>query len=99
MTSKLPDAWGPKVCIPKGLKPPAEPEAGGPPHTQPPDLSQPNLIFKERKKYACSYTKPLNSPSRLPWWLSSKESACNAGDVGSIPELGRSPGGGIGPGC
>ena len=29
----------------------------------------------------------------LPWWLSSKESACNAGDVGLIP-LGRSPGGG-----
>ena len=21
----------------------------------------------------------------LPWWLSGKESACNAGDVGSIP--------------
>ena len=31
----------------------------------------------------------------LPQWLSSKESACNAGatgDAGSIPELGRSPG-------
>ena len=28
--------------------------------------------------------------------LSSKESACSAGDVGSIPELGRSPGGGKG---
>jgi len=30
----------------------------------------------------------------LPWWLSHKESACNAGDVrdvGSIPGLGRSP--------
>ena len=25
-----------------------------------------------------------------------KESACNAGDLGSIPELGRSPGGGQG---
>ena len=23
----------------------------------------------------------------LPWWLSGKESACNAGDVGSIPGL------------
>ena len=35
----------------------------------------------------------------LPRWLSSKESACNAGDardVGSIPGLGRSPGGGHG---
>ena len=28
----------------------------------------------------------------LPWWLSGKEYACNAGDVGSIPGLGRSPG-------
>ena len=32
----------------------------------------------------------------LPWWLRCKESACNAGDLGSIPELGRSPGGGHG---
>ena len=38
----------------------------------------------------------------LPWWLregggkGGKESACNAGDLGSIPELGRSPGGGHG---
>ena len=33
----------------------------------------------------------------LPQWPSSKESACNAGvagDAGSIPGLGRSPGGG-----
>ena len=32
----------------------------------------------------------------LLWWLSDKESACNAGDSGSIPELGRSPGAGNG---
>ena len=35
----------------------------------------------------------------LPQWPSSKESACNAGvagDAGSIPGLGRSPGGGHG---
>ena len=32
----------------------------------------------------------------LPWWLSGKESAYNAGDLGSIPGLGRSPGGGHG---
>ena len=35
----------------------------------------------------------------IPWWLSSKESACNAGgawDAGSIPGLGKSPGGGHG---
>ena len=27
----------------------------------------------------------------LPWWLSGKESAYNAGDMSSIPESGRSP--------
>ena len=32
----------------------------------------------------------------LPWWLSSKESACNAGDAVSIPGSGRSPGEGNG---
>ena len=32
----------------------------------------------------------------LPWWLSWKESICNAGNLGSIPGLGRSPGEGKG---
>ena len=32
----------------------------------------------------------------LPWWLSSKESACNAGAMGLIPGWGRSSGGGNG---
>ena len=32
----------------------------------------------------------------LPWWLSGKESACNAGKVDSIPESGKSPGEGAG---
>ena len=32
----------------------------------------------------------------LPWLLSCKESSCNAGDVGSILGLGRSPGEGNG---
>ena len=32
----------------------------------------------------------------FPWWLSGKESACNAGEVGLIPGSGRSPGGGHG---
>ena len=32
----------------------------------------------------------------LPWWLSGKESACNAGDLGLIPGLRRSPGEGHG---
>ena len=30
----------------------------------------------------------------LLWWLSSKESACNAGDSDLLPGSGRSPGGG-----
>ena len=33
---------------------------------------------------------------RLPQWLLGKESACSAGDVGSIPRWRRSPGGGNG---
>ena len=32
----------------------------------------------------------------LPRWLSGKESACNAGDMGLIPDSGRSPKGGNG---
>ena len=32
----------------------------------------------------------------LPWWLSSIESSCSAEDMGSIPESGRSRGGGNG---
>ena len=32
----------------------------------------------------------------LPSWLNGKESACNAGDPGSIPGSGRSPGEGNG---
>ena len=31
-----------------------------------------------------------------PWCLCDKESVCNAGDWGSIPGSGRSPGGGHG---
>ena len=30
------------------------------------------------------------------WWLSGKESACNAGGTGPIPESGRAPGEGDG---
>ena len=32
----------------------------------------------------------------LPWCSDGKESACNAGDLDSIPGLGRCPGGGHG---
>ena len=33
---------------------------------------------------------------KVPWWFSRKESACNAGDLGSISGSGRSPGEGHG---
>ena len=42
---------------------------------------------------------PLIRVEGFPWWLSCKESACNAedaGDTGSIPGSGRAPGGGNG---
>ena len=42
---------------------------------------------------------PVGNSVGLPQWLSSKESACSAGateDLGSIPGLGSSPGGGHG---
>jgi len=32
----------------------------------------------------------------LSWWLRGEESTCNAGDLGSIPGLGKSPGEGNG---
>ena len=32
----------------------------------------------------------------LPCWLNAKESACNAGGMGSVPGLGKSPEGGHG---
>ena len=35
-------------------------------------------------------------PGGFPGSSAGKESTCNAGDVGSIPGLGRSPGGGHG---
>ena len=39
---------------------------------------------------------PTRVSARIPRWLSGKESVCNAGDLGLIPGLGRSPGGGHG---
>ena len=56
-------------------------------------LKDSELYLSQRKKIMyiniCIYRG-------LPWWLSGKESACNAGvteDVGLIFGLGRSPGG------
>ena len=38
-----------------------------------------------------SLTCLLDGTLGLPWWLSSKGSACNAGDPGSIPWVGKIP--------
>ena len=38
----------------------------------------------------------LKASFRLPRWLSGKESACQSGDMGLIPGMGRSPGEGSG---
>ena len=42
------------------------------------------------------FKQKFNDMNGLPWWLEGKESACSAGDMGSIPESGRSPGEGNG---
>ena len=39
---------------------------------------------------------PPTLPQGLTWWLGGKEPPANAGDVGSIPGWGRSPGWGHG---
>ena len=44
----------------------------------------------------CRFHWHIIALSKLPMWFSCKEFACNAGDVGSIPGLGRSPGEGKG---
>ena len=43
--------------------------------------------------WATSLTHSLKIATGLPWWLSGKESACQVGDLGSIPGSGRCPGG------
>ena len=45
-------------------------------------------------KYTCMHTHihTHTHTHRLPWWLSGKESSCQAGDTGSIPRFTISPG-------
>ena len=52
------------------------------------NLSVPQLLHLKKKVIIA-----LAGP---PSWLSGKESTCNAGDAGLIPESGRSTGGGNG---
>ena len=50
-------------------------------------------VVRAFKNYCCSKESTVRG---LPWWLSYKESTCNAGDTGLIPGSGRSPGEGHG---
>ena len=43
-----------------------------------------------------SQTRLSDCTEQFPWWSDGKEPACDAGDLGSIPGSGRSPGGGHG---
>ena len=43
-----------------------------------------------------NYNVVIKHSQGLPWWLNGKESACQAGDSGSIPGSGRSLGDGNG---
>ena len=45
------------------------------------------VVLRVRTRFQALYITVTTSGSRcgLPWWLSGKESACNAGDPGSIP--------------
>ena len=57
-------------------------------------------LYVSSLSFTCRLIPPFTRIlERLPWWVSSKESACKAGatgDVGSIPGSGRYPGGGHG---
>ena len=56
-------------------------------------------VFSKEVSFSLWQTGVVRHLKGLSWWLSGKESACNAGDTGdegSIPGLERSPGGGPG---
>ena len=48
--------------------------------------------FKRERYPSRAVTHYQEEIEGLPRWLSGKESACNAGDLDSIPRSGRSPG-------
>ena len=52
-----------------------------------------SCIGRQILYYCATWEAPKET---YPWWFSSKESTWNAGDLGLIPGLGRSPGGGHG---
>ena len=61
------------------------------------------LLIKANKTFSCTFEKYIHKSQwyndlsmGFPGGSDGKESACNAGDLGSIPGLGRSPGEGKG---
>ena len=67
------------------------------PWTEEPDRLQSIGSQRVGHDRATEHTHKEKSLCRLPWWLNDKESACNAGDPGLIPDLGRAPGEGNNP--
>ena len=59
-------------------------------------LNHPGRSKRMNFSFFFSFINTYNLSFGLPLWLSGKESACNAGDLGSIPGSGRSPGEGNG---
>ena len=57
------------------------------------------LVSPEGIRKGTKNTCLLEATTRLPWWLRCKPSACDAGDLGLILGLGRSPGEGNGNPC
>ena len=54
-----------------------------------PQIHQPARMLYLPLLHLCPLS--INGYTRLPWWLSGKEYTCQAGDMRSIPGLGRSP--------
>ena len=53
--------------------------------------------MRDRRHFTGTWINRVPCPKMgLPRWLNGKELACNVGDVGLIPGLGRSSGGGNG---
>ena len=100
MSDSLPLHWTVVQQAPLSLEFPRQEYWSGLPFTPPRDLLDPRIEPASPVSPALQAdSSPAESLGKLPWWLSSKESACNAGDTGdagSIPGLGRFPGGGYG---
>ena len=87
------EPWSELQCTPLGDLPDPGIESVSP---SSPALQASSLLLSHQK----GPEKSLNSTKigifkyyfGLPWWLRVKASACNVGDLGSIPGLGRYPG-------